>query len=374
MGQRRVTISTVGLPEKIRKLAGLDRQYHLAVSLHAPTEELRERARADQREGRPGRRDGGGRRLLPEDAAGRLPIEYVLLGGVNDRPADAQALARLLAARQAHVNLIPYNPVAGLPFERPDARGGRAVRRDPPRPGGQRDGPQDQGAGHRRGLRPAPAPAGARVASRGRRSMTAVRTARWSRQPDTRTIAGSDRSTHAAGRTPGEPRGREPGAATRGARPGRPADAPGPRRRPGCLRGPGRALPAPAGRRPRPPGRPRRGGRGPDARTSSCGSTGPARGTGRGPSSRPGCSRSPTTWRSNHLRSKGRNPTRRRSAAAATSARSRSPPVERAARRPRGDPLGPDAPGRALRRRPRGARTSSARTRRWPSCSTSSRT
>ena len=41
MSQRRVTISTVGLPEKIRKLAALDRQYHLAVSLHAPTEELR---------------------------------------------------------------------------------------------------------------------------------------------------------------------------------------------------------------------------------------------------------------------------------------------------------------------------------------------
>ena len=41
ISQRRVTISTVGLPEKIRKLAALDRQYHLAVSLHAPTEALR---------------------------------------------------------------------------------------------------------------------------------------------------------------------------------------------------------------------------------------------------------------------------------------------------------------------------------------------
>ena len=42
MGQRRVTISTVGLPEKMRKLAAMDRQYHLAVSLHAPTEALRD--------------------------------------------------------------------------------------------------------------------------------------------------------------------------------------------------------------------------------------------------------------------------------------------------------------------------------------------
>jgi 23S rRNA (adenine2503-C2)-methyltransferase len=51
----------------------------------------------------------------------QVTYEYVLLSGVNDRPADAQALARLLAARRAHVNLIPYNPVAGLPFGRPDS-------------------------------------------------------------------------------------------------------------------------------------------------------------------------------------------------------------------------------------------------------------
>ena len=49
-----------------------------------------------------------------------MTYEYVLLGGVNDQKAHAEALGRLLAARGAHVNLIPYNPVAGLPFERPD--------------------------------------------------------------------------------------------------------------------------------------------------------------------------------------------------------------------------------------------------------------
>jgi len=117
ISQRRITISTVGLPEKILKLAALDRQYQLAVSLHAPTEELRNTlvpvneaiglaavmAAADfyfQRTGR------------------RVTYEYVLLQGINDRPADAQALARLLARRRAHVNLIPYNPIAGLPFGR----------------------------------------------------------------------------------------------------------------------------------------------------------------------------------------------------------------------------------------------------------------
>jgi 23S rRNA (adenine2503-C2)-methyltransferase len=121
ISQRRVTISTVGLPEKIVKLALLDRQFHLAVSLHAPTEQLRST-------------------LVPVNEAiglgailaaaefyfrktGRqVTFEYVLLRGVNDRRADAKALAHLLAARQAHVNLIPYNPVIGLPFDRPDPK------------------------------------------------------------------------------------------------------------------------------------------------------------------------------------------------------------------------------------------------------------
>jgi len=119
ISQRRITISTVGLPEKILKLAALDRQYHLAVSLHAATEDLRNTlvpvneaiglgavmAAADSYFQRTGR---------------RVTYEYVLLRDINDRPADAQALARLLATRRAHVNLIPYNPIVGLPFDRPE--------------------------------------------------------------------------------------------------------------------------------------------------------------------------------------------------------------------------------------------------------------
>jgi 23S rRNA (adenine2503-C2)-methyltransferase len=118
LGQRRVTISTVGLPEKMERLAALDRQYHLAVSLHAPTKALRDElvpinakvgldavvAAADAYFRRSGR---------------QVTFEYVLLRGVNDRAEDARALADLLALRKAHVNLIPYNPVEGLPFERP---------------------------------------------------------------------------------------------------------------------------------------------------------------------------------------------------------------------------------------------------------------
>lgn len=119
MSQRRVTISTVGLPEKIRKLAAKDRQYHLAVSLHAPTEELRDELVPVN--------EKIGLTAVLEAAddyfriTGRqVTYEYVMLGGVNDRPQHATALGRLLKGRKAHVNLIPYNPVAGLPFRRPE--------------------------------------------------------------------------------------------------------------------------------------------------------------------------------------------------------------------------------------------------------------
>jgi 23S rRNA (adenine2503-C2)-methyltransferase len=121
ISQRRVTISTVGLPEKILKLAALDRQYHLAVSLHAPTESLRNTLV-------PVNETIGLAALLAaadvycQQTGRRVTYEYVLLHGLNDRPADARATAALLAPCRAYVNLIPYNPVAGLPFERPDPK------------------------------------------------------------------------------------------------------------------------------------------------------------------------------------------------------------------------------------------------------------
>ncbi len=119
LSQRRITISTVGLPEKILKLAALDRRYHLAVSLHAPTESLRDQLV-------PVNHKIGLTRVLEAadvyfaQTGRQVTYEYVLLKGVNDRAIEARALADLLTARQAHVNLIPYNPVAGLPYDRPD--------------------------------------------------------------------------------------------------------------------------------------------------------------------------------------------------------------------------------------------------------------
>jgi 23S rRNA (adenine2503-C2)-methyltransferase len=118
LGARHVTISTVGLPIKIRRLADLGKQYHLAVSLHAPNDELRNRIV-------PTNIHTGIADILAaadyffEKTGRQVTYEYVLLGGLNDGPAEARQLAGLLRGRTAHVNLIPFNDVAGLPYRRP---------------------------------------------------------------------------------------------------------------------------------------------------------------------------------------------------------------------------------------------------------------
>jgi 23S rRNA (adenine2503-C2)-methyltransferase len=118
IGARHVTVSTVGLPQKMRRLAELGKQYHLAVSLHAPNDELRTRIV-------PTNDKTGIRDILDaadyffEKNGRRVTFEYVLLRDLNDRPEHARALSRLVGGRCAHVNLIPFNDVAGLPYRRP---------------------------------------------------------------------------------------------------------------------------------------------------------------------------------------------------------------------------------------------------------------
>lgn len=120
LGARRITISTVGLPEKIRELAGIDRQYNLAVSLHAPNDDLRTKLV-------PVNKTIGIHEVLAaadfyfEQTGRRVTYEYVLLSGVNDLPEHARELAALLKPRIAHVNLIPMNSVTELPFVEPTA-------------------------------------------------------------------------------------------------------------------------------------------------------------------------------------------------------------------------------------------------------------
>lgn len=118
IGARHITISTVGLPNRIRQLADLGKQYHLAVSLHAPNDRLRTQiVPTNDKIGLAAILDAADYFF---DTTGRqVTFEYVLLGEVNDHWTHARELAALLAGRKAHVNLIPFNEVDGLPYRRP---------------------------------------------------------------------------------------------------------------------------------------------------------------------------------------------------------------------------------------------------------------
>jgi 23S rRNA (adenine2503-C2)-methyltransferase len=120
IGARHITVSTVGLPAKIREFAQSGKQYHLAISLHAPNNALRDRLV-------PVNDRIGIEAILAaaeeyfEITGRRVTFEYVLLAEVNDQPEHARQLAQLLRNRCAHVNLIPMNGVAVLPYHEPPA-------------------------------------------------------------------------------------------------------------------------------------------------------------------------------------------------------------------------------------------------------------
>lgn len=118
IGARHITISTVGLPAKIRRLADTEKQYHLAVSLHAPNDAVRNQIVPTND------KTGLAAILAAADyffqKTGRqVTFEYVLLGGINDDVTHGRELARRLDGRRAHVNVIPFNDVPGLPYRRP---------------------------------------------------------------------------------------------------------------------------------------------------------------------------------------------------------------------------------------------------------------
>jgi 23S rRNA (adenine2503-C2)-methyltransferase len=120
LGARRMTVSTVGVPAKIRDMANEDLALNLALSLHAPNEPLR-------------------KQLIPWadhfplgdildacryyfDQTGReITLEYILLHDVNDKPEHARELVKICKSMRVNVNLIRYNEVEGLPFLRPES-------------------------------------------------------------------------------------------------------------------------------------------------------------------------------------------------------------------------------------------------------------
>ncbi len=122
---RSVTVSTIGLPKAIRRLAREQMPVTLAISLHAPNDALR-------------------RQIMPRAARAPLEeivqaaeafyrsrkrevtLEYVLIAGVNDTGVCAEGLARLAGRLRCNVNLIRYNPVESLPYERPTGAAAKA--------------------------------------------------------------------------------------------------------------------------------------------------------------------------------------------------------------------------------------------------------
>ena len=120
IGARKITISTVGVPAKMRELAGEDLPLNLAISLHAPNESLRKQlipwaehfALEDIL---------SAARFYFEKTGREVTLEYILLSGVNDQPEHAKQLVKLCRSLRANVNLIRYNEVAGLPYQRPKA-------------------------------------------------------------------------------------------------------------------------------------------------------------------------------------------------------------------------------------------------------------
>jgi 23S rRNA (adenine2503-C2)-methyltransferase len=119
LGARKLTVSTVGFPDRLRQVAERQPRFQLAISLHTPFDEQRDElvplmrgvpieevlSAADHWFARTGR---------------EVTYEYVLLGGTNDTVEHARELAARLRGRRATVNLIPYNPVEGDRFRRPD--------------------------------------------------------------------------------------------------------------------------------------------------------------------------------------------------------------------------------------------------------------
>lgn len=121
IGARRITVSTVGIPDRIRQLGAAFPQVNLALSLHAPTDELR-------------------RELIP--LARRYPLdavlravrdhststrrkatfEYVVLPGVNDSRAQARKICHVLRGIPSRINLIGFNPFAEAPYRKPSVR------------------------------------------------------------------------------------------------------------------------------------------------------------------------------------------------------------------------------------------------------------
>jgi len=124
IGQRKITVSTVGIPNTLPDLAKLAQErlgrvkFTLAVSLHAPNQDLRELI-IPSASSYPITSLLKDCKKYVELTGRRVSFEYILLGDLNDKDIHAEQLANLMRGFQSHVNLIAYNPIAEENFQRP---------------------------------------------------------------------------------------------------------------------------------------------------------------------------------------------------------------------------------------------------------------
>jgi 23S rRNA (adenine2503-C2)-methyltransferase len=116
ISRRKITLSTAGVVPAIRR-CGAELAVNLAVSLHAVRDDIRDRLVPLNRKYPIAELLDACRGYPGASNARRITFEYVMLKGVNDSPADARELVHLLAGIPAKVNLIPFNPWPGAPFE-----------------------------------------------------------------------------------------------------------------------------------------------------------------------------------------------------------------------------------------------------------------
>jgi len=127
ISQRRITISTVGIVEGIKRLTHEDMKVNLVLSLHAPNQRIRMKIIPYARK-YPLEDILAAMQEYSEVTKRDVTYEYILIEGINDHPDHAHELALMLRGRQCTVNLIPYNAVLGLKLNRPDKGAVKAFR------------------------------------------------------------------------------------------------------------------------------------------------------------------------------------------------------------------------------------------------------
>ena len=129
IGMRRLAVSTVGLPGKIRRFADEKLEMRFAVSLHAPDDATRSKLMPVNRR-HPIRELLKACRYYQQVTGNRITIEYILIKGLNDSPQCSEKLGKLLQGLRVMVNLIPLNPVGHFPRQRPSLQRCREFARE----------------------------------------------------------------------------------------------------------------------------------------------------------------------------------------------------------------------------------------------------